>query len=391
MGQATAPENKPLRRLTISPRRDWQAKVEALGLLWHSTDSLGYWHEAACYAFDEAETERIAVASEDLHQMFLAAGEHVVRQNLFERFGIPDWCAPMIVDAWENEPPALNYGRFDLGLDRDGVPRLYEYNCDTPTSLVEAAVVQWHWKEEVFPGSDQFNRIHEALIERWQAIAPDLATPVVHFAHVADMAGEDTLTTAYMMDLAHEAGLAVVPMTVRDIGWKAGPNGGFFDTAEQPIASLYKLYPWEWLTSEAFGRNIASDPRGTRWIEPIWKMMWSNKAILPVLWELYPDHPNLLAAYFDLPPNGFDHVIKPMLGREGGNVTIVCNGSVLAETGGRYTGPVIYQAFLDTAEFAGQYPVIGSWMVDGTSVSMGVREGGRITTNRDRFVPHIIG
>ena len=374
----------------ITPRRDWQAKVEALGLIWHSTDGLPYWAEDAYYTLTEAEIDRIAAASEDLHQMFLAAGEHVVTHNLWARFGIPDWCVPLIVAAWENEPPALNYGRFDLALDRNGVPRLFEYNCDTPTSLVEAAVVQWHWKEAVFPASDQFNRIHEALIERWQVIAPDLASRLVHFAHVPDTAGEDTLTTAYMMDLAREAGLDTVPMVMRDIGWKAGAQGGFFDMAAQPIATLYKLYPWEWLMAEEFGRNIAADPRGTCWIEPIWKMLWSNKAILPVLWQLYPDHPNLLGAHFDAPPPDRDHVIKPMLGREGGNVTIIRGGQVLARTDGRYTGPVIYQELCDTPDCDGQFPVLGSWMVDGTNVGLGIREGGRITTNRDRFVPHVM-
>jgi glutathionylspermidine synthase len=379
-----------MRRRTIVPRQDWQAKVEALGLIWHSSDGLPYWAEDACYMLTEAEIERIAAASEELHQMFLAAGEHVVTHNLFARFGIPDWCVPLIVAAWENEPPALNYGRFDLALDRNGVPRLFEYNCDTPTSLVEAAVVQWHWKEEVFAPSDQFNRIHEALIERWQAIAPDLASRLVHFAHVADASGEDTLTTAYMMDLAREAGLDVAPLVMREIGWMAGPQGGFFDMAAQPIATMCKLYPWEWLVAEEFGRNIAVDPRGTCWIEPIWKMLWSNKAILPVLWQLYPDHPNLLGANFDAPPPGLDHVIKPMLGREGGNVTIIRQGQVLAASEGRYTGPVIYQEFCDAPDYDGQFPVLGSWMVDGTCVGLGIREGGRITTNRDRFLPHVM-
>ncbi len=379
-----------MRRQTIVPRHDWQAKVEALGLIWHSTAGMPYWGEDACYTLTSAEIDAIAAASEDLHQMFVAAGDHVVRHNLFARFGIPDWCIQLIVDAWDNEPPALNYGRFDLAFDRNGVPRLFEYNCDTPTSLVEAAVVQWHWKEEVFAGSDQYNRIHEALIERWQAIAPGLASRLVHFAHVPDTAGEDTLTTAYMMDLAREAALDVAPLVMRDIGWKAGPQGGFFDMAARPIATMCKLYPWEWLVAEEFGHNIAADPRGTCWIEPIWKMLWSNKAILPILWQLYPDHPNLLGANFDAPPQGLDHVIKPMLGREGGNVTIIKDGQVLATSDGRYTGPVIYQEFCDAPDYDGRFPVLGSWMVDGTCVGLGIREGGRITTNRDRFVPHVM-
>jgi len=379
-----------MRRHTITPRRDWQARVEAEGLVWHTTGDQAYWNEAAYYSVPLAEVDHIAAVAEDWHQMMIAAADHVIRHNLFARFGIPDWCVPLIIAAWEREPPALNYGRFDLGLDRDGQPRLFEYNCDTPTALLEAAVVQWHWKEDVFPPSDQFNRIHEALIERWQAIAPLLASPLVHFAHVADQAGEDTVTTGYMMDCARAAGLQAEPLLMRDIGWKAGPAGGWFDTVPRPIHTLYKLYPWEWLVAEAFGRHIAEDPRGTCWIEPIWKMLWSNKAILPVLWQLYPDHPNLLPAWFDPPPAGIDHVIKPMQGREGGNITMIRNGAVVARSEGRYTGPVIYQTLCAMADHDGRYPVPGAWMFDGTCEGMGIREGGLITTNRDTFVPHVI-
>ena len=380
-----------MQRHTIAARPDWQAKVEALGFVWHSADDQPYWSEGTYYTLTEAETDRIAAASEELHQMFIAAGDRVISHNLFARFGIPDWCVPLIRDAWDTEPPALNHGRFDLGLGHDGVPRLFEYNCDTPTSLVEASLVQWYWKEDVLPQSDQYNRIHEALVARWQAIAPDLPDRLIHFAHVEDSAGEDTLTTAYMMDIAREAGVDVKRLTMRDIGWASGADGGFFDRESVPISTLFKLYPWEWLAAEAFGRNIAADPHGTLWIEPIWKMLWSNKAILAVLWELYPDHPNLLGANFTAPPPGLDHVIKPMLGREGGNVSIIRNGEVLAAQDGHYTGPVIYQEFLDMADHDGHYPVIGSWMVDGTCCGVGIREGGRITTNRDRFVPHVIG
>ena len=46
------------------------------------------------------------------------------------------------------------------------------------------------------------------------------------------------------------------------------------------------------------------------WIEPVWKMMLSNKAILPVLWELFPGHPNLLPSFFDR--QGGTYVKKPL-------------------------------------------------------------------------------
>ena len=33
-------------------------------------------------------------------------------------------------------------------------------------------------------------------------------------------------------------------------------------------------------------------------IEPSWKLILGNKAILPLLWEMFPEHKNLLPAYF---------------------------------------------------------------------------------------------
>ena len=64
------------------------------------------------------------------------------------------------------------------------------------------------------------------------------------------------------------------------------------------MRSVFKLYPWEWMVHEEFAdaalARMGDEQGQTVWIEPIWKMMWSNKGILPVLWRLYPDHPNLL-------------------------------------------------------------------------------------------------
>jgi len=44
-----------VRRELLTPRPDWRAKVEALGLDFHTQDGEPYWWEAACYAFSAAE------------------------------------------------------------------------------------------------------------------------------------------------------------------------------------------------------------------------------------------------------------------------------------------------------------------------------------------------
>ena len=41
-------------------------------------------------------------------------------------------------------------------------------------------------------------------------------------------------------------------------------------------------------------------------------------------------------------------------------------------------------------EFAGNYPVIGSWLVNGYACGIGIREDKTfVTTDDSRFVPHL--
>lgn len=370
-------------RLPLTPRPDWQARVEALGLVWHTADDRPYWNEAACYRFERREIREIERATEELYALCLKAGQHIVDHDLFHRFGIPDFAVPLIRKAWDEEPPALNYGRFDLGYDGVSPPKMFEFNCDTPTSLLEAAVIQWDWLEAVFPGRDQFNSLHDRLIARWREIAPRLPSPV-HFTWSEEGAAEDAVTVAYMRDVAREGGVASVALPIDAIGW----NGRrFIDASDAPINALFHLYPWEWLVHEAYGEKIVHSP--TLWIEPIWKMIWSNKALLPILWELFSDHPNLLKASFE--PLTGDHVRKPILAREGANISVVKGGREVEATGGDYgTEGCVWQSLYDLPDFDGQRPVIGSWVVDGAPAGMGIREAGLITGNTARFTPHVI-
>ncbi|WP_019515376.1 glutathionylspermidine synthase family protein [Sphingomonas sp. Mn802worker] len=376
-------------RLPARPRADWQRKVEAEGLIWHSVDGRPYWDESIYYSFTLSQITELENATAELYRLFIAAGDVIVDDpKLLTRFGIPQIFHRAIRAAWENEPPALNFGRFDLGYDGVNSPKLFEFNCDTPTSLLEAAVIQWSWKEAQFPRLDQFNSIHDKLVAKWRDIADHLP-PVVHFAHVSDEAGEDTVTTSYLRDTAQAAGIATVPILVDDLGWDS-ERRCFVDMAEQRIEAAFKLYPWEWLTNEAFAPQLLESFEDTLWMEPIWKMIWSNKAVLAVLWQLFPGHSNLLKASFDIPYG--DAVAKPLLAREGANVSIRRAGAVIAETVGDYGEEgFIYQELYRLPETApGCFPVIGSWIVDGEPAGMGIREDGLITSNTARFVPHVI-
>ena len=156
-----------MKRLPITPRSDWRQRVESVGMLYHTIDDELYWDESACYCFSRSEIDTIDLATAELHSLCLTAVEEVIRRNLFSRLRIPEEFATLVTSSWEMDEPSI-YGRFDLSWDGSGAPKLLEYNADTPTSLLEASVVQWFWLRDTQPRADQFNSIHEKLIAFWQ-------------------------------------------------------------------------------------------------------------------------------------------------------------------------------------------------------------------------------
>ncbi len=372
-----------MQRIRTITRPNWQAAVEALGFHFHSVGEQPYWDESAYYQFTSAEIDGIEKATYELDKMCLAAVQQVIDRNLYEQFQIPPQCIPWIAKSWERDEQTV-YGRFDLALDPHGVPKLLEYNADTPTSLLEAAVIQWHWMKERHADLDQFNSIHERLIEAWAAVKPTLHG-AMYFTCMRESL-EDFMTIAYLRDTAMQAGLETAHIALEDIGWNHGRRL-FVDERESHISDCFKLYPWEWMIREQFAEMLLTDT--TRWLEAPWKMILSNKAILPLLYEMFPKSPYLLPASFQQPSGNY--VRKPILSREGANVQVVVNGQTIAQTEGDYGEPFVYQAWQPTRNFDGNYPIIGSWMVNGYACGIGIREDRTpITQNTSRFVPHVM-
>jgi len=374
-----------VQRVESEPRRGWQAKVEELGLTFH-TPGDPYWYESAHYVLSAEEVDTLERATNRLHEMCVAAAGHVIEKKRFDDLGIPPFARDLVVRSWEADTPSI-YGRFDLAYDGEGPPKLLEYNADTPTALYEAAVVQWKWLEELHPGKDQFNSIHERLIATWKELKPYLKGEPLYFASLDD--AEDIVTSSYLRDCASQAGISTDQLFVGKIGWDHRRRL-FVDEAERPMQSVFKLYPWEWMLDEDFAPFLVTD-EATQWIEPAWKILLSSKGILPILWELYPNDPNLLEAYLDRGENRLrEYAKKPLFSREGANVTLYDDRGPLAASEGDYGKEgFIYQALARLPEFDGQRAVVGSWMVGQEAAGIGIRESaGPITDNRSRFVPH---
>jgi glutathionylspermidine synthase len=384
-----------MQRIACDERADWCAKAEAVGFVFHTMDGDRYWDERAYYAFTLKEIEEdIEAPTGELDAMCRELVARAVDdERMLKVLRIPERFWTFVAASWKRGDPSL-YGRFDLSHSGEGPAKLLEYNADTPTSVFETAVFQWMWLEDakarlITPNdADQYNSLHERLIAGWKEIANGAH---LHLAGALDDP-EDGGTIAYLEDTARQAGLQTTRLAMESIG--RTPKGVFVDAEDKPIELLFKLYPWEWMFREQFGASLAGSP--TRWLEPPWKAILSNKGILPLLWAMFPRHPNLLPAYFEDDPKaaelGDSYVRKPLYSREGANVTLMVAGQAVDQDAGPYGEEgFVRQAVATLPRFQENYAAIGSWIAAAKPCGLSVREDlSPITKNTSRFLPHAI-
>ena len=384
-----------MQRISIAERDDWKSQAEALGFNFHTLYGAAYWDETACYRFSLQQVEDdIEDPSGVIEAMcFDVVARAVNDEEVLRKLAIPETFWDYIRASWMDQDRNL-YGRLDLSYDGNGPAKLLEYNADTPTSLYESAAFQWVWLEQAMereiipPGCDQFNAIHETMVEAFRNFG--IPGPL----HLASCKGsnEDEGTVRYIEECASQAGIETAFLYLEDIG--IDDQGRLTDLDDMTIANLFKLYPWEWVMRDEFG--LALPKSGTRVIEPPWRAILSNKGLLPLLWEMFEGHPNLLPAYFTDDPRASEmeggFVRKPLFSREGSNIEMVRPGEETLAIDGPYGEEgFIIQALHPLPDFEGNHTVIGSWLVASKPCGMGIREDDSpITKDSSRFLPHVI-
>lgn len=406
-----------MQKTHLPERPHWRDHAKEVGFTFADMHGEPYWDESSAYAFtlDQIENDLEDPATE-LHSMCReAVAEIITSERLMTQLAIPDNRRDIVANSWKQGDPEI-YGRFDFAYDGKGPAKLLEYNADTPTSLYESAAFQWQWLEDQLAagalpeGTDQFNGIHEALVARFDEVFE--ANSDLHFTAVAGNP-EDYGTVEAMGWAAREAGLGAHYCDLDKIG--LSEDGQFLDDEDRRIAVLFKLYPWEDLFLDDYADHI--DGSGCLFLEPAWKALLSNKGLLPVLWQMFEGHPNLLPAFFEAdiadalegtgsPSAGVaqtfaraeadlaaGHVRKPILSREGASVSILKAGKILEEAQNtEYSEhPRIVQAYAPLPQFDGFRPVVGAWIVGQSCAGIGIREDrSRITQDLSRFKPHYI-
>ena len=382
-------------RIPATERPDLERVAKEHNFEFHANGGIPFWDESIYYQFTLKQIEEdLEGPAEELEHLCFELIERAVNdETVFRSLGIEECFWDYIAESWRNGEKNI-YGRMDLSYDGEGPAKLLEYNADTPTTLYESSVFQWEWLEQAMEkglipdGCDQFNDLHDSIVKAFSLIDFDGS---LHFACVGDIE-DDKGTVDYLEECAKEAGLSTCFLSMQEIG--IDDRGCFTDLDDQVIKTLFKLYPWEWMFEEEFGRRVPAS--GTRFLEPPWKAVLSNKGLMAFLWEMFPGHPNLLPAYFEGDRRASElagsFVRKPLLSRQGANVQIIHEGKTQTRSEGPYgDGDHILQAYHPLPEFSGNYPLVGCWLVASQAVGMCIREDQNLVTSRDaNFIPHVI-
>ncbi len=361
--------------------------------------------DTAPYLTDEVvkvtaqEAENYYLAAQELYEMLCKAAQYVIDHDLFEELQIPENVRALIAHTWEDERNIHLYGRFDFSGGIANAPiKLIEFNANTATCLPETAVVQWlHLKANGLEETLQFNSVYETIREHFvhlRQINKDLP-PKILFSVLRGSA-EDESNVALLGEAAKEAGFTVAYSYIDEVEFSA--KDGIFLAVNGQFENFpfwFKLVPWEFIVLDEPQLLDLLTPiivnRKAVVLNPPYVMLLQSKAILKILWDLFPNHPLLLPTYAT-PPKGMAYVEKVLFGREGANVTIYDqNGYVTAQAEGEYERfRAIYQAYTPFMQDARGLCYQAGVYVAGEPCGLGFRRGGKIINGQAQFVGHLI-
>jgi glutathionylspermidine synthase len=366
---------------------------------WMVSPEIGDYVQSDTIHITEEESDEYYAAANELYDMFIRGGDVAIKYKLYDKMGIDKSLIPMIEHSWEHDNNWHLYGRFDLAGGLDGKEiKLIEFNADTATSLPECGLVQWaHLKYNERNENNQFNRLFEAMVMQFNHMAelnPNKERRIL-FTYMDST--EDKGNVEFLAEAALEAGFEIEYRHLDEIHFvtEEGSEGVYVQFDEDEWVKYdywFKLIPWEFLVEDTpdlipiLTDFVVNDKCVI--LNPAYTMLFQSKAMLKILWDLYPDHPLLLETQYE--PIEGDYVEKVIFGREGANVKIITDGDVLEEKDGEYGDfPKIYQRYFEMNSHEGKTYQAGVFY-GGEGCGLCYRRGSKIMNDTAEFVSHYV-
>lgn len=334
---------------------------------------------------DSAQQELIR-ATNELHLMYLHATDKVLKDdNLLRNFNVPEILWPRIRLSWKNRRYQMITGRLDFCMDERGL-KVYEYNADSASCHTETAIILKKWAEQggLTIGKDPGDGLLDALADSWKHSD---AKPFIHI--MQDNDSEENYHALFMQQALTQAGFdSKILHGLDDFHWDN--HGQLIDSDNRSILCVWKTWAWETVIEqlqEEGDTPFFAPPVRTghpehkvrlidvllrpevNVFEPLWTVIPSNKAILPVLWSLFPHHRYLLESTFELNASLIEkgYAIKPIAGRRGDNIELISHDEqTLGKTNGKFGRQEnIYQQLWCLPKVANKYVQLCTFTVGG--------------------------
>ncbi|WP_434137691.1 bifunctional glutathionylspermidine amidase/synthase [Photobacterium leiognathi] len=363
------------------------------------------------FTISESAEQELAKATNELHLMYLHATDKVLQDdNLLELFDIPKILWPRLRLSWQQHRHSMLTGRLDFCMDENGL-KAYEYNADSASCHTEACLIIQKWAEqggditENSPAEDLLNE----LASVWKY------SQSYGFVHIMqDDDAEEDYHALFMQKALTLAGIeSKIIKGLDTIHWNE--MGQIIDDQKRLIQCVWKTWAWETAIDqvrEVSSSEYAAVPIHTGYpdtkvrlidvllrpeikvFEPLWTVIPSNKAILPVLWSLFPHHHYLLDTDFEvtdeLRQSGY--AVKPIAGRCGSNIDLVNhNQALLDKTDGNFSDQKnIYQQLWCLPNVEGKYLQLCTFTVDGNYGGVCLRSDDSLVIKKDSDIEPLI-
>jgi len=344
----------------------------------------------------ESAHEELKRATNELHALFMHATEVALHDDaLLEKFNIPRVIWPRIHQSWNNRRNEMVTGRLDFSLTERGL-KVYEYNSDSASCHMDAGKVQGKWAAHFGcqVGRDPGTHLLADLVEAWKSTETD---GVLHIMIDRDL--EETYHALYMKEALDAAGIeSKLLQGLAGLAWT--DDGDIVDADGESIRWVWKTWAWETaldqmraeceedeekLSNYQPGMKRNAPPRlvdvllrpDVMVFEPLWTLIPSNKAILPILWQLFAGQRYLLNTAYELSDEirATGYAQKPIVGRCGENISLFNESNeIIEETSGKFDSPnQIFQELFPLPITLGNSVQLCTFTADGTYAGSCVR------------------
>ncbi|CAF3042862.1 unnamed protein product [Rotaria sp. Silwood2] len=261
------------------------------------------------YKANEDFFVNISSTSNELYRLFLQVTDHIIHNDeLLTLFEIPNEFWFRIRRSWIDEQDFDLIDHVSFNFDGQNL-KLHPYESNHALTILQSAIAQEKQAQTMNLNYDFMSsfQLHHLLVRQWKRL--NIKT-IIHI--LIDNNEEDLETISYIQKVMSEAGInSKLCLWSNDLYWK---DSMIVDKDGEIVKTVWKLWNWETIFQN-FTDQYRNNTQDNEWelmngersyisdillneqiriIEPLWKSITNHSAFLSILYEMFPNHPNIV-------------------------------------------------------------------------------------------------